>query len=96
MKEFLEKLFLVRFHAPRLLLFMEARLGLAPRGFGHPHCTRLFFDSCDFSLLAKLRRRRRKLPLARRSSFLASSSMGGLAYPLMIAVPVRHNDEVQL
>lgn len=45
------KVVLVGFHAPRLLLFMEAGLGLAPRGFGCPHCARLLFHSRDLNLL---------------------------------------------
>src|SRR5258707_794127 len=44
------KVVLVGFHAPRLLLFVDARLGLAPRRFGRPYRTRLFFHSRDFSL----------------------------------------------
>src|SRR5712672_1449865 len=41
---------LVRFHAPRLLLFMEAGPGLAASGFGRPYRCGLLFYSTDSGL----------------------------------------------
>ena len=44
------KVVLVGFYAARLLLFMEARLGLASRPLGRPHRPGLFLHSRDFSV----------------------------------------------